>query len=48
MEEVKKEHETDRIFQGKHYTIVLKVSEAEMNRRFTAMVQEFFDRYYKV
>lgn len=47
MEEIKKEQEKERIFQGKYFTFVFKAPEAEMNRRFTLMVQEFFDGYYK-
>jgi hypothetical protein len=47
MKEAEKEPEKERIFQGKYFTIVLKTSETEMNKKFTLMAQEFFDRYYK-
>lgn len=36
-----------KVYKGKYFTIVFKISEKEANRRFTAMVQEFYDRYYK-
>lgn len=37
----------ENVYKGKYFTFVFKISKEELDKRFTTMVQEFFDRYYQ-
>lgn len=38
----------DKFYKGKYFTFIFATPKEELDKKFTAMVQEFYDHYYKV